>query len=146
MTTTTNFDKVLLDLEALLNDVLKKEVTFQVANGMLAPVKERIHSEGKAGDGSEIGQYKNTYLNYRLKQNRTSDTKIILSLTRQMENDFSVQAVGQNAYGLGYNNEENYNKAKYNDKRWNKEIFVLTKEEEEKAVQIAKKAFLDAFT
>ncbi len=144
---TTNLDKVLTELEGVLDSKLKQIVTLQVATGMLAPVLERIHVEGKDSSNSDIGTYNNTYLKERMKYyNRTADKKIVLSLTKQMELDFSVQAVGDDSYGLGYKNEFNLQKAEWNNNRWGKEIFALTKEEEEKAVAIAKKAFLDAFT
>jgi hypothetical protein len=37
----------------------------------------------------------------RPKYNRTSDTKVVLSLTRQMENDMSVIPAGPKSYGIG---------------------------------------------
>lgn len=72
----------------------------------------------------------------RPKYNRTDDKKIILSLTRQMENDFSVIAT-DNGYGLGYHNDENFNKSQWAEKNYNKKIFDLTEWEKEKVVQVA---------
>jgi hypothetical protein len=61
--------------------------------------------------------------------NRTSDTKVILSLTRQMENDLNVVASG-NGYGIGYLNPENYKKAIWCEATYKKKILTkLTKEE-----------------
>lgn len=65
----------------------------------------------------------------RPKYNRTSDTKVILSLTRQMENDMSVIATG-NGYGIGYNNPDNLKKGRWCEETYDKKILSkLTKEE-----------------
>lgn len=68
--------------------------------------------------------------------NRTADPKVVLSLTRQTENDFSVQPTDV-SFGLGYNNIENYNKAIWNEKRYGKLIFGLTEQEKHQAFLVA---------
>ena len=71
----------------------------------------------------------------RPKYNRDSDTKIILSLTRQMENDLTVVATGT-GYGIGYINPLNLQKAKWCEETYKKKILSkLTKEE----IALAKK-------
>lgn len=72
----------------------------------------------------------------RPKYNRTNDKKVVLSLTRQMENDFSVIATA-NGYGLGFQNDENFNKSQWAEKNYNKIIYNLTEGENKKVVQIA---------
>lgn len=52
---------------------------------------------------------------------RDSDTKVVLSLTRQMENDLSVVATG-NGYGIGYLNPDNLKKAKWCEGTYKKKI------------------------
>lgn len=74
-------------------------------------VRKRIHVEGKRADGQAIGTYSNSYLNYRVKKkNRENDGKVVLSLTRNMENDFQVIPT-DTGYGLGFNNPDNVKKA-----------------------------------
>jgi hypothetical protein len=69
--------------------------------------------------------------------NRTTDTKVILSLTKQMENDLSVIPSG-NGYGIGYLNSDNYKKAIWCEATYNKKILTkLTKEEKELAIKTA---------
>jgi hypothetical protein len=69
--------------------------------------------------------------------NRTTDTKVILSLTRQMENDMNVVPSG-NGYGIVYLNPDNYKKAIWCEATYNKKILTkLTKEEIELAKQTA---------
>lgn len=69
--------------------------------------------------------------------NRTADTKVVLSLTRQMENDFSIVAVGK-SYGLGFKNSLNYDKSIWCEETYNKAIYKLTLAEKELAVNTAK--------
>lgn len=68
--------------------------------------------------------------------NRTNDTKVVISLTRQMENDFSVIAT-EDGYGLGYNNSLNFQKAGWVEATYDKKIFALTPDEQKQAIEIA---------
>lgn len=73
----------------------------------------------------------------RPKYNRTSETKVVGSLTREMENDMIAIPTDQ-GYGIGYTREDNHKKALYLDKTYNKRILTqLTAAEEELAQQIA---------
>lgn len=82
---------------------------------------------------------KQTAGSLRPRYNRTSDTKVILSLTRQMENDMSVVATGK-GYGIGYNNPDNLKKARWNEATYKKKILTkLTKEE----IALAKKTAIE---
>jgi hypothetical protein len=140
--------------------------------------RKRIHQEGKASDGSQIGTYSPGYMkvrtgNYgnssrvsrgqnkgkpknagvyvrgakkgipRLKYNRTGDTMVILSLTRQMENDMMVIPV-DNGYGVGYNNPLNFQKAGWAEETYSKKIFSPTLEERTKVLDIAQQAIDNA--
>lgn len=71
----------------------------------------------------------------RPKYNRTDDTTVIMSLTGQTENDFSIQPTDDGLWGLGYNNELNYAKSKFTENTYKKDIVALTDQEEETAVE-----------
>ena len=87
------------------------KVLRAIADSALSLVRPRIHQQGKRADGQPIGTYSNSYLNYRVKKkNRENDSKVVLSLTRNMENDFQVIAT-DTGYGLGFNNPDNVKKA-----------------------------------
>lgn len=60
--------------------------------------------------------------------NRTNDTKIIVSLTRQLENDWSVIAT-DNGYGVGFKNSFNLQKARWVEEGKSKQIFSLSPSE-----------------
>ncbi|MDB5199144.1 MAG: hypothetical protein JWO92_1107 [Chitinophagaceae bacterium] len=73
----------------------------------------------------------------RPKYNRTSDTKVVASLTRQMENDESVVATG-NGYGIGFLNPLNFKKALWVEATYKKPILTkLTTGERELAKKTA---------
>lgn len=62
--------------------------------------------------------------------NRSSDTKVIVSLTRQLENDWAVIARPR-GYGVGFLNALNFQKAGWVEETYDKRIFHLTTEEKE---------------
>lgn len=104
-------------------------------NEAIFDVKSKKAIKVKKKDGETNGSL-------RPKYNRTADTKVIISLTRQMENDL---AVCENApiktstgYGIGYLNPDNRKKADYVEATYNKKILTkLTKEEKELAIKTA---------
>jgi len=154
---------------------------FNVASSLKAEVRNRVHVEGKASDGSLIGEYSKGYMkvrtgnypetavkrgknkrNFRAKKtagqagvftngprkgqprpvyNRGTDRDVVLSLTRQMENDMkATEPIPiKNGFGIGYSNEFNHNKAIWNEKRYGKPIWDLTKEENQLAKDIVNK-------
>lgn len=71
----------------------------------------------------------------RINYNRSSDTKVIISLTRQLENDWSVIATTK-GYGVGFLNPHNMDKARWTEATYKKEIFSLSPSEEKKLFEI----------
>lgn len=128
--------KVLKDPEYLLRPV---------AFGLIDKMTERIHNEGKASDGNEIGQYSNSYLKQRQRKpyNRTSETKIIVSLTRQLENDWSVISVDK-GYGIGFKNPFNLQKLRWVEQGQGKKIGDLTPDEQKYATDYINELVSDA--
>lgn len=95
--------------------------------------------EGQAGvftKGDHKGEPRPRY-------NRDSSTKVILSLTKEMELDFSVIA-DNNKYGLGFKNEHNFNKSQWVESTYKKKIFSLTPDEQELTLELAKKYITNA--
>lgn len=95
------------------NGVLRDKLLRTLATTAGAEIKYRIHTEGLNSDNAQIGTYSSPYLKLRQsKYNRTSDTKVIFSLTRQMENDFGIVASDPiktpTGYGLGFKNNATY--------------------------------------
>jgi hypothetical protein len=140
--------------------------------------KKRIHQEGKASDGSQIGTYSPGYMKVRTgnfgnsgrasrgrnagkiknagvyvrgakkgsprpKYNRTGDTMVILSLTRQMENQLTVIPI-PNGYGVGWHDSQNFQKAGWAEKTYRKKIYSLMSEEHAKVIEMAEQAISEA--
>ena len=123
----------------------------QLALELIPRIQDRIHVKGQAADGKEIGTYSSAYLKIRSgsrrgekkssgkssgkSYNRSADPKVILSLTRQMENDYAVIGTSR-GWGIGFNNPFNANKAKWNNKRYGgRVIYDLTDSEVSFAVE-----------
>lgn len=105
-----------------------------IAQMLLGDMRERIHEQGKKTDGSQLGSYNNQYLKTRVRRyNRTASRRVILSLTRQMENDWSIIPLGNDTYGLGFKNSFNADKAGWAEERYGR-VYGLTKEEKKSVV------------
>lgn len=113
LTITTNLPEVLNNLGQSIQEILNPNYLLRpVAIEVLPMITERIHQEGKASDGSEIGQYSNGYLRQREKAGRGESKKVIVSLTRQLENNWSVLET-TNGYGIGFTNSFNADKLRW---------------------------------
>lgn len=129
MTATTNIGVVLRGIADRLGKIRDRDYLLRpVAQETIANMKDRIHMQGKASDGSQIGTYSNGYMRTREENKRGKSTKIIVSLTRQLENDWSVRATDK-GYGIGFNNPLNFDKAGWVEENKDKTIFALTEEE-----------------
>ena len=108
----TNIAEVNARILAKLAKLKDKETLLRpLCFDLLELMKLRIHEKGLNAKGSAIGKYSNTYLKYRQrKHNRSADSKVIISLTRQLENDWSVIATSK-GYGIGFKNPFNYQKS-----------------------------------
>lgn len=130
--------KVLKDKDLLLRPV---------AFGLIDLMTQRIHIDGKASDSGQIGNYNSNYLKLRQRNpyNRTGDKKIIVSLTRQLENDWSVIAT-EKGYGIGFKNSFNLQKARWVEENKGKKIFDLTQSEQVYATDYLNELINDALS
>lgn len=146
VTIKTNIQVVASQLRSKLLSVADKNNVVRTVAATLAPeVRKRIHVEGKAADGSNIGAYSDDYYKYtRKKYNRTEPkSKVVISLTRTMENQFTSGAENPNptktalGYGLGFLGVEHRRIAGYMEELYDKKIWKLTAAEEKLAHQVA---------
>ena len=130
-TVKTNIDKVMQKIASKF-DLLKDREYFlrPLAIETIPNMKERIHRDGKATDGGAIGTYSSGYMRERERNNRSKDTKIIVSLTRQLENDWAVIGTSR-GYGIGFNNVFNAQKSRWVEEIKKRIIFNLSAEEQE---------------
>lgn len=122
-------------------EFLLRPVCFDVIDLMT----KRIHLDGEDAKSAPIGTYNKSYLKLRqAKFSRKSDPKIIVSLTRQLENDWAVIPT-ERGYGVGFKNFFNYQKARWVEARKDKEIFSLTSGEEEYVAERVDELIVEAF-
>jgi hypothetical protein len=133
--------RITIQLSALAD---KDKLLRGLAAGILPVVKTRVHEQGLDATESPIGTYSPGYMKVRTgdfnspvitrgkkkgevrpNYNRSRDTKVIGSLTRQMENDLSVIET-PDGYGLGYKNEFNFQKSQWLEETYKKKIWQLT--------------------
>lgn len=145
ITITTNLSEVLNGLGQSIEEILNPNyLLLPVAEEVLPLITERIHGQGMASDGSEIGNYSNSYLKQRKKSGRGESTKVIVSLTRELENDWSVLET-TNGYGIGFTNSFNADKLRWVEENKKKDISSLSAKEIDYAFERINELVADAF-
>lgn len=131
LTLQTNLGVITADIAAGLQKLADKEyIPRLVAFDIIDVMTMRIHERGLASDGAPIGTYSKDYLSLRQrKYERNSDPKVIVSLTRQLENDWSVIAT-DDGYGIGFKNPINLDKFRWVEENKDRDIGDLTTEEQ----------------
>jgi hypothetical protein len=126
---TTNISTVIDRLKSNFELLENKEYLLRpLAIETIPLMKERIHVNGEASDGSQIGTYANSYMAARKRAGRGESRKVIVALTSQLEQDWSVQPT-DNGYGIGFNNPLNIQKAGWVEEQKSKIIFNLSADE-----------------
>lgn len=124
-----NFQKFSDEFKKKLAIISDREYLLRpVAIELITEITNRIHQKGLASNGTPIGTYSTDYMKVREKNNRSTDRKVIISLTRQLENDWSVLAT-QRGYGIGFKNSINAKKIGWVEDQKGKVITDLSKEE-----------------
>lgn len=169
ITIQANISKVMNDIAERIGKLKNQDYLLRpVAIETIANMKQRIHKDGKASDGKQIGTYSAAYMKVRTgdyanadrkktgerknsgyftkgrnatfsvktqkadakrpNYHRDNNTMIVVSLTRQLENDWAVLAT-PTGYSIGFNNPFNGKKARWVEKGQKKKIFNLTEDE-----------------
>ncbi len=128
---TTNISAVFNSLKTKFEILEDKEYLLRpLAVETMPLIKERIHIDGKASDGLQIGTYANNYMAARQKAGRGESRKVIVALTSQLEQDWSVQATPK-GYGIGFNNLLNVQKMGWVEQQKGKIIANLSADEKQ---------------
>ena len=137
MTYSTNLPEVLNTVHLKLSKLQSDQLTRTQAVSLMAVMKDRIHVQGKDSNGPQIGTYTPAYIKYvRATAGRGMDNKVILSLTRQMESGYQIEAI-ENGYAICFRTAEDMQKARWCEETYKKAIFSPTAEERAMVVQIA---------
>lgn len=143
-----NFITIKIKDASAVDGLLKDKMVRAVASSVGGDMKNRIHIQGQKADGEQIGTYSAQYLKLRQKKyKRSADPKVILSLTRQMENDFGLVATDpiktQTGYGLGFKNPLDTVKAEHMEQLYGS-IYSLTPKEKQQ-VKITAEGYVKQF-
>jgi hypothetical protein len=71
---------------------------------LVGKMKRRIHVDGKASDGSAIGEYQDSYLAIRKRHKRKPGKMVILVLTRKLEESWTIVPT-DDGWAVGFNDE-----------------------------------------
>ncbi len=147
MTIKSNIKVVSGRIKQQLETLKNKEYLLRpVAIEVIPLMTERIHQKGEASDGGQIGTYNNSYLKLRQKKyRRDASTKVIVSLTRKLEQDWAVIAT-QNGYGIGFLNPLSLQKLRWVEGTKGKTIANLSKSEQQYAVDRINELIADALS
>lgn len=145
MTIKSNIKVVTGRIKQQLEKLKDKEYLLRpVAIEVIPLMTERIHQKGLASDDGQIGTYSNSYLKLRQsKYKRDASSKVIVSLTRQLENNWSLIAT-PTGYGIGFTNPFNLQKARWVEEIKGKVIFDMAKTEQSYAVERINELVSDA--
>ncbi|MEE1096582.1 MAG: hypothetical protein UH084_08460 [Paludibacteraceae bacterium] len=126
ITIQSNLEEVLTTVHQKLSAVDVDKMTRLQATSLMAAMRQRIHVDGKASDGGPIGAYSPAYVKYtRPKHGRLEGSKVVLSLTRTMENAMILYPI-PNGTGIGYSTSEQLQKARWCEETYKKKIFSPT--------------------
>jgi len=81
----------------------------------------KVKNAGTKTKGADTGSKRTNY-------NRGTDPKVIISLTGQLENGYTIMPLA-NGTAIGFANTENFNKSQWVEKTYKKKIFNVTKDE-----------------
>lgn len=137
----SNTASVVRDLVKKLKGVdgfVKDKVLREVAADVAASNVYRIHNEGKAVDGSGIGDYKEgPYKEKRQERGRRID-KVDLSMTGKLSKEYTFDAIGTNEVGVGFLTDYGTRVSEALEEKYKKKIWGATQEDERIAQEVAK--------
>lgn len=127
---------VINQLKGIEEHVIEK-ASREIAADLVASNIGRIHNDGKAVDGSDIGEYKEgPYKEKRSEKGRRVD-KADLSFTGKLSKEFSFDANGD-IVGVGFLTDYGANISEYMEEHFGKTIWGVTQEDERVAGEVAK--------
>lgn len=143
----SEFDPLIKALEALRSD---PRIIKTALSSVLPAHKDRIFKQGFDSKGVKIGTYgtKKISISKKNQARNTGQTYfkggyaeyksaigknpgfVILRNTDQMMMDYGLLQLGNNTFGYGFQNQANFDKSQWNETKYKKKIFTLSKGEE----------------
>jgi len=149
----SEFDPLIRALEALRSDPRIIKIAL---SSVLPNHKNRIFKEGFDSKGVQIGTYGTKKISISKKNQARNTGKtyfkggyaeyksaigknpgfVNLRNTDQMMMDYGLLELGNSTFGYGFQNEANYKKSQWNETKYQKKIFALSKGETELLTQV----------
>lgn len=123
-------------LEGLQSNVLDK-VVREVAIDLVASNQSRIHNDGKAVNGSDIGDYTDGKYKKKREDKGKRIDKVNLDFSGKLSKEFSLEAVGSSEIGVGFLTDYGANLQEVLEEKYKKKIWGATQEDERIANKIA---------
>lgn len=147
------FDPLIKALETLRSD---PRIIKTALSSVLPEHKNRIFKNGFDSKGVQIGTYGTKTISISKKNQARNTGKtyfkggyaeyksaigknpgfVNLRNTDQMMMDYGLITLGANTFGYGFQNEDNYKKSQWNETKYKKKIFALSKAEEESLARV----------
>jgi len=147
-----NIQDVVRNITERISKINVPEMTKEMATTTAALMRNRIHQQGEASDGTPIGTYSDEYMKQRQRPTfkRSSSREVVLSLTRTMENDWGVQEISNGHAVVFVKNSarENFTHmdiARNAERIYGKKIFSMSEQESAAVDAIVKKHITEAF-
>lgn len=126
----SNIPFVIGDLLSKFREIDNPEtVSRAAALAILPEMRDRIHERGLNSAGTKIGTYSNSYLKVRERYNRGDSRDVILSLTRALENGYTLKPT-ENGYTIGNISPKNEEIMNHLTEKYG-EVWLLTEGERE---------------
>jgi hypothetical protein len=123
-------------LDGLKSNVLDK-VVREISVDLVASNMSRIHNDGKAVNGSDIGDYAEGKYKEKRKDKQKRTDKVNLDFTGKLSKEFSLEAVGPGEIGVGFLTDYGSNLQEVLEEKYNKKIWGVTQQDEIVAKKIA---------
>jgi hypothetical protein len=129
-----NRQRELENLIDTFNDkVIEDKITRAAIQTTHVGLVDRIFSQGRDANGKDLGEYSESYYQFRRKKYNRTNRDVNLQATGQMKNDFTpLKILGDGQYGSGFNNSANAEKSYAVESHYNTSIFELSDDEEKK--------------
>ena len=132
MNLSSNIKVVIADILSNVKEINNPETISRAAAAAVMPeLRERIHERGEMPDGSKIGTYSNSYLKVRQREGKGSDTNVIISFTRQLQQ--YVLTATDDGYTIGTTSPDGDKKIGYMIELYG-DIWKLSEAEEKMAL------------
>lgn len=125
----SNIQAIVDKVNKNLENVIDKKLLLTIAMDIVANNLERIHNDGKAVNGTNIGQYNNIkYKKLRTKRGRRVD-KVDASFTGKLSKEFTYADVTDTTANIGFLTQYGTVISAALEKKYGKIIWGLSKED-----------------